>query len=29
VMPLVGGFAVLALMSLAVMWWTERGMEVN
>ena len=26
VLPLVAGFAMLALMSLGVMWWTERGM---
>jgi len=27
VMPLVAGFAVLGGLSLAVMWWTERGLE--
>ena len=27
VIPLVSGFAGLGILSLAVMWWTERGME--
>ncbi len=27
VLPLVGGFASLGLVSLAAMWWTERGLE--
>lgn len=29
VLPLVGGFAVLALISLGAMWWTERGMNAQ
>ncbi len=29
VLPLVTGFAVLALLSLAAMWWTERGLTAE
>ncbi len=29
VLPLVAGFAVLSLLSLGVMWWTERGLETS
>ncbi|MHA1600200.1 MAG: multidrug effflux MFS transporter [Alphaproteobacteria bacterium] len=29
VLPLVGGFALLAVASMAIMWWTERGRAVT
>ena len=29
VIPLVAGFAILGAVSLAVMWWTERGTAVQ
>ncbi len=29
VLPLVGGFALLAVVSMAIIWWTERGRAVT
>jgi DHA1 family bicyclomycin/chloramphenicol resistance-like MFS transporter len=29
VLPLVGGFGLLALISLAAMWWTEKGLKAG